>query len=74
MFRKLVWVTMIAAFVLLTSVAYAQDTTEASLRVLQAVNDNTSVTLTLQDGRTILSNVFPGSVSDYFSYDLTARR
>lgn|GEM_PF-6137871 len=69
MFRKLVWVAMVVAFALLNTVAFAQENTEALLRVLQAVNDNTSITLTLQDGRTILSNLLPGSVSDYFSYD-----
>jgi hypothetical protein len=69
MFRKLVWSLLFAAFAVTTSAVYGQETAEASVRVLQTVNDNTAISVTLQDGRTVLSNLLPGSVSAYFPYE-----
>ncbi|MEP7290261.1 MAG: fasciclin domain-containing protein [Chloroflexota bacterium] len=72
MFRKLVLSGMFVAFALLTTIAVGQGTSDDQvfLRVLQAANDNTTVSFTLQDGRTVLSNFAPGSVSDYLPYEL----
>ncbi|MBK8027378.1 MAG: fasciclin domain-containing protein [Chloroflexi bacterium] len=49
--------------------AAAQDAAEGTfLRVLQLSNDATAVSMTLQDGRPVLVNFTPNSVSEYFPY------
>ncbi len=66
MFRKLVWGLLFAAFALLTTGTAAQDDT-AYLRVLQLANDGSTAGIALANGSTILTNIAPGSVSDYFT-------
>lgn len=72
MLRKLALSILFAAFVIIPSTAFGQEASDAQafLRVLQVANDNTAVSLMLQDGNTVLTNFLPGSVSDYFSYDV----
>jgi uncharacterized surface protein with fasciclin (FAS1) repeats len=72
MLRKLALSILFAACALITSTAFAQEASDAQafLRVLQVANDNTAVSLMLQDGNTVLTNFLPGSVSDYFLYDV----
>jgi hypothetical protein len=67
MFRKLAWGLLLAAFASLTVRAFAQDET-AYLRVLQLANDGSTAAIALQDGSTILTNIAPGSVSDYLQF------
>ena len=72
MLRKFAACLLFVAFALVTSTALGQETSdeEAFLRVLQVANDSTAVSLMLQDGSTVLTNFQPGSVSDYFTYDV----
>nr|AUN37613.1 hypothetical protein [uncultured bacterium] len=71
MFRKLVWGLMLAVFALCAPATFGQASSNntAYLRVLQLINDNTVMSLALQDGRTVLRNFAPGSVSDYLTFD-----
>ena len=71
MFRKLVCGLMFAVFALCAPAAFGQAPSDNSayLRILQLTNDNTVISLALQDGRTVLKNFAPGSVSDYLTFD-----
>jgi uncharacterized surface protein with fasciclin (FAS1) repeats len=62
---------MFAVFTLFATVTFGQgvSTNTAYLRILQLTNDNTMISVALQDGRTILANFAPGSVSDSLTFD-----
>lgn len=69
MTRKLILflvLLMVVPSTVSAQVAVAPD--EAFVRVLQLVNDGTPVSLTLEDGRPLLTNFTPGSVSEFFPY------
>lgn len=70
MLRKLLLFIMLL-LIAIPSIASAQVAVapdEAFVRVLQLVNDGTPVSLTLEDGRPLLTNFTPGSVSEFFPY------
>jgi hypothetical protein len=71
MFRKFCCGLMFTVFALLATPIFGQvnSANTAYLRVLQLTNDSTVISVALQDGRTILSNFAPGSVSDYLTFD-----
>jgi hypothetical protein len=70
MYRRLVWVILTLVFVLLAGVTSAQDVSgnQAFLRVLQLASDVKTVSLTLENGSTVLTNLTSFSVSDYAPY------
>jgi len=68
MWRKVVWLVWLAALAL---PAVGQTIGgSAYMRVLMLVNDVQAVSVTLEDGRTVFTNLTPGSVSDYLLYDV----
>lgn len=69
---RLIGRAALLVFFLLASGVSAQESAgqQALLRVLQLANAGTAVSLTLQNGRTVLVNFMPGSVSDYMPYDV----
>ncbi|MEO8397892.1 MAG: hypothetical protein ABI700_33170, partial [Chloroflexota bacterium] len=71
MFRKLCFGLMVALLLIAAPATFGQtaSTNTAYLRILQLTNDNTIVSVALQDGRTILTNFAPGSVSDPLTFD-----
>ena len=71
MFRKLCVGLIVALLLVAAPASFGQGVSAntAFLRVLQLTNDNTIVSVALQDGRTILSNFAPGSVSDALPFD-----
>ena len=70
MFRKLC-IGLIFTLLVAAPATFGQGVSAntAYLRILQLTNDNTVVSVALQDGRTILSNFAPGSVSDALTFD-----
>jgi hypothetical protein len=74
MVRKLVCCVVLFAFALTASLPVGAQSSspspssQAFLRLLQLANDGTVVSLSLDDGRTVLTNLTSGSVSDYIPY------
>ncbi len=68
MFKKLVWGVLLASFALLAPTAEGQSQNTAYLRVLNLASGGASVSVVLEDGRTIITNLAPGSSSDYAPY------
>ncbi len=69
MVKRRVGGILIAAFILLATASVSAAGSSAFLRILQLANDGTAVSVTLADGRTILTNLSPGSASDYIAFD-----
>jgi Fasciclin domain len=72
MFRKMSLVWVFAAFALLTTTVFGQAAAgnTAYLRFIQLANDGAAVSVTLQDGRTVLTSFAPDSFTDYLSYEV----
>ncbi len=72
MFRKMGLVLVFAALALLTTRVFGQAASgsTAYLRIIQLANDGTTVSVTLQDGRTVLTNFAPGSFTDYLPFEV----
>jgi uncharacterized surface protein with fasciclin (FAS1) repeats len=70
MLSKLVSVVLFAVVALVSTVTAAEDVSEnqAYFRILQLASDVNAVSLTLEDGRTVVTNLTPFSVSDYMPY------
>ncbi|MBL8132880.1 MAG: fasciclin domain-containing protein [Anaerolineae bacterium] len=69
MLRRLTMAILLLILSLGASAATAQDGGDSAfLRVVQLVNDGAAVSMTMTDGRPVLVNFTPGSISDYFPY------
>jgi hypothetical protein len=67
---KLVWTITLLGLVLLATGTVLADVSRnhAHLRVVQLAADVEAASVTLQDGRTVMTNLTPGTVSDYMFY------
>ncbi len=72
MVKKLLLSFTLMSFLFLAGVSTAQNNTgtQAYLRLLKLSNDDTTVSLTLANGQTVLNNLATGSVSDYLALDV----
>lgn len=68
MFKKLIWTILLASFALLAPRTVGQPAETAYLRVLHLGNDGARLSVTFEDGRTVITNLAPGSSSDYAPY------
>ncbi len=69
-FGKLVWVAVVAALALLAAAPVIADVSlnHAHLRVIQLASDVEAASVALEDGTTVLTNLTPGTMSDYMDY------
>jgi uncharacterized surface protein with fasciclin (FAS1) repeats len=70
MLTKLIRVLSLIGLILLTTGTVLADVSRlhTHLRVMQLAYDVEAASLTLQNGRTVLTNLTPGTVSEYISY------